>query len=191
LLGAPADSAALIATRVAAATADVRLPLDTGRAVAIVFPGFAGRAALQASVRPTYAPWMVDLLVRLRAEGFGPTASGVGRVDGRDRLVLVTNLAAGSLRAARLASIAEGAASVAPPIAELDGELLPDAEIARWQRPVPTDAPSSVRRQETNAPSDGRWLWLAALALLLIEIPLRRQRLHSRPASVEENARAA
>lgn len=191
LLGSTADSLALIATRVAAGSVAQPFPLDTSRNIAIVFPGFAERAALHASARPTYAPWMVDLPSRLLTEGFGPTGFGVARVRDRERLVLFTDVAPGSLPAAQLTAMAAGAASVAPSPRELDRDFLPDAAIASLQRPVPNDAPAPNRQAETNVPSDGRWLWLAALVLLLLEIPLRRRVTSSGSAHVEENARAA
>ena len=189
LLGGLADSVALSATRIAASSVAQPLPFDTSRRVAVVFPRYVGRAELQASARPSYAPWMVDLLMRLRAEGFDAIQSGVARVDNADRLVLFTGVAPGSLPAARLAAIVSHATSVAPPARELDPESLPQSTVGGWQRPVPVAAPIGARPRDESAPYDGRWLWLAALALLMAEIPLRRQRLIS--ASVEETARAA
>jgi hypothetical protein len=190
-LSAAADSGALAATRIAAATSAEAFPLDTSRSVAVVFPGYGGRAALKASARPTYAPWMADLLVRLRAEGFAVTPSGVARVAERERFVLFTDDMPGSLAAVRLMAIAARAMSMAPPARELDPESLPEATIASLQRPVPNVAPSGARPRDENAPSDRRWLWLAALTLLLLEVPLRRQRTVSPSTRVEETARAA
>jgi hypothetical protein len=191
LLGSLGDSAALSATRIAASTVAQPVPFDSSRRVAIVFPRYAGRAALQASAQPSYSPWMVHLLIQLRAEGVDAMQTGVARVDNADRLVLFTNLVPGSLPATRLAAIVSHAMSVAPPARELDPESLPQSTIAGWQRPVPTAAPTGARPLEDSAPFDGRWLWFAALVLLMVEIPLRRNRLVSRSATVEESARAA
>jgi len=191
IFGGLGDSAALSATRTAASTIAQPLPVDSSRRAAIVFPRYVGRTELQASARPSYAPWMVDLLMRLRAEGFDAMQTGVARVDSADRLLLFTDVAPGSLPAARLTAIVSQAMSVAPSPRELDPESLPESTIAGWQRPVPTAAPAGARPQDERAPFDGRWLWFAALVLLMVEIPLRRLRAISRLASVEEPARAA
>src|SRR6185295_5507328 len=83
LLGADSDRAAMTATRIAAATRAVPLPTDTARAVAIVFPGYAGRRALESAAQSTYAPWMVDLLKGLSARGNDISRFGVASVGGR------------------------------------------------------------------------------------------------------------
>jgi hypothetical protein len=189
LLGGETDHATLGALHEAGATAAVPLPIDTARRVALVFPGYADRRALDASIRPTDAPWMVDLLAAIEENGMRVTRSGVAGIGGRSRLVLVTDAAPGSLDAVRMAALARRATSIAPAARESEPESIPDATLAAWQRPS-ADVRSQVRPRDREGPSDARWLWIAALALLLIEQFFRRRRRESTAIEAEQ-ARAA
>ncbi len=191
LLGPETDRAVLEATRDAAWTIATPLPVDTARAIAIVFPKFAGRAELLASVAPTYAPWMVDVLSRLAADSIHVAASGVAHAAGRQRLLLFANAEPGSLEAARLTAVAKRATSVAPAASELEPETMSAAALAALERPASNEAPTRVRPLGEDTPSDGRWLWAAALALLALEIPLRRRPPAAAAATRAERARAA
>ena len=189
LLGAEGDRAALDATRIAAATIAVASRADSDRAVAIVFPGYTNRRKLDTVTQSGYEPWMADLLRRLNGHGDDVTKSVVADINGRRRLVLFTDSAPASLAAARIAAVATSAISPAAPLNELGPEVLSEREVASLQRPGRTT--TSPRSRDPNGESDARWLWAAAIVLLLIELPLRR-RVPRRAASVvEERARAA
>jgi hypothetical protein len=172
---------------------------DTTHPIAVVFPGYDGRAALLSAATPPTKPWMVDAVARLRADSLliaaaatvarlapGDSANGIvvataadakrlvvgaqGRVAGREHLLLFSAVPPGSLVSAALVSAASRVGT--PPIDELDPATLGDDEIARMQR-----APSErmARPVDRSAGvSDGRWLWLVALVLLLVEMRLRR-----------------
>ncbi len=188
LLGAEADRAAVNATRIAAATTAVPRPVDSGRAVTIVFPGYVDRRTFDSATQTAYAPWMVDLLRRVNARANDASASRVAVMGNRRQLVLFTDSAPASLASARITAMADSALSAAPSLAELEPETLSEREVASLARPA---LKSSSRSRDPNGASDGRWLWAVVLVLLLIELPLRR--MAPRPASpaVEERARAA
>jgi hypothetical protein len=189
LLGAESDRATIDALRRASTTAPVALPTDSTRRIAIVFPSYGERPALERATQPAHEKWMVDLLARIEARGISVTRSGVADVSGRSRLALFTSVAPSSLDAVRLAALARQATSVAPPMQELDPATIPNASLAAWQR-SPSDVPSQLRPLDREGPSDARWLWIGALVLLLIEQRVRRLREMAAPVA-EERARAA
>jgi len=189
LLGAEGDRAALAATRIGAATVAVPLPKDTTRAVAVVFPGYANRRALESTGNAAYAPWMVDLLRRLNARGTDLQRSAVVVSGNRRQLVLFTDAAPGSPASARIVADANLATSVAPPLPELEPETLSDAEVELLQRTTRTG--SLARSANPNGASDARWFWLSALLLLALEIPLRRRTPRTIAPVAAEPARAA
>ena len=191
LLGATEDAAALSATRNAAATIATPLPTSRSRAIAVVFPQYPDRSALQAAVQQAYAPWMLDLLATLQADSIRVTASGVANAGGRQRLIIFSDSKPGSLTSARLAAIANAAMSIAPPAAELEPETLSDATLAALQRPSLAHGSSDMDPSDGNGPSDGRWLWIGVLALMLLEVPLRRSRGAASAAEPKERVRAA
>ncbi len=168
----------------AASTVPVRLPLDTARDIAIVFPSYAQRVTLA----PVTAPWMSDLLWRARLRTLPVDSAGVADLQGHRRLVLFTSAAPGTLPAARLIAAAREAMSAAPSLAELETSVVSAAEVAGWRRAA-ADVPPSTTEND-NGPSDARWFWLAALVLMLVELRLRRT--SDSPATLtEERARAA
>jgi hypothetical protein len=133
---------------------------------------------------------MVGLLARLHARGDPIPRSAVAGSGERRQLVLFMDSAAGSAAAARIVAEANRAISVAPRVAELEPETLSEREIEGLQQ-LPR-AGGRARSADPNGQSDARWLWLAALVLLLIEIPLRRHARRSEMSSVvSERARAA
>lgn len=178
LLAGNADLAATGATRTAAATVPVRLPVAAHRPIVIVYADFADRAGLLQRVTPLRAPWMADLVARVGADATLRAAA-----DG-DSLILFTGAAPGSLASAELLARLRGALSMAPPLAELDPLVIPDSALAAWQRPPAarvTPAAGSDR-------SDGRWFWVAALLLLAMEWLLRRQMTAGSAAEVAHDA---
>jgi hypothetical protein len=118
-------------------------------------------------------------LARTR-DGRPVAAAARARVAGANRLVVTVLADAGSLASAAAIRAAGRAVAVGPPARELEPAMLTDAELADWSRPA-TAAPASagVPRGE----SDGRWLWLVVLLLLLVEGWLRRERVAARGAA--------
>jgi hypothetical protein len=191
LLGAETDRDALRAMSDAASTVALPLPMDTNRAVAIVFPSYTDRNTLHAAAREPSAPWMAELLSRLYVEALPITGAGVATVAGRERLILFTDSIAGSVATTRVAALANRALSIAPPAREMELETMSDAELTALQRPIADNVASQNRPPDANGPTDARWLWLAALVLLLVELPLRRRRAPAPATTAEERARAA
>jgi hypothetical protein len=194
LLAGETDRTAVSALRAAMAVGAVPLPIDTARSVAIVFPSFDGRRALDAGAPPILERWMVSVLARLEAESLSVRAvKGLTHTptNGTHRLILLADSAPGSIASARMAAIAQRALSVAAPTFELEPRTIPGGELAAMQRPPANDVPTQLHPTDADGPSDARWLWLAALLLLALEIPLRRRRAATPSMSTEERARAA
>jgi hypothetical protein len=203
LVGPESDRAAINATRIAAGFEAVPLPRDSGRSVRIEARVLGDSATRRLRTRrlgdsatrrlgdsARYAPWMVGLLARLHARGDPIPRSAVAGSGERRQLVLFMDSAAGSAAAARIVAEANRAISIAPRVAELEPETLSEREIEGLQQ-LPR-AGGRARSADPNGQSDARWLWLAALVLLLIEIPLRRHARRSEMSSVvSERARAA
>jgi hypothetical protein len=167
---------------------------DAAHPISVVFPGYDGRAALLSRATPPTEPWMVDAVARLRADSLviaaastvarlapGDSANGIvvaTAADGkrlvvaaqrRERLLLFASSTPGSLVSAALVSAASRIGT--PPIDELDPVTLGDDEVARMQR-APSERMS--RAADRAGLSDGRWLWIVALVLLVVEMRLRR-----------------
>ncbi len=94
---------------------------------------------------------------------------------GRERLLLFSSFETGSLASAALIAATRRALSIAPPMSEQDPSVIANDVIASWQR-TPADVRSGRDTDPANGPSDARWFWLAALALLAVESWLRRTR---------------
>lgn len=190
LLGGRDDADALAALQTAAATVAVPLPIDTTRAIAIVFARYAGRDSLVRNLEAARQPWQLELLDDVRGLGLPLAASGNAVVGGTDRFVLVTTAGPSSFDAARLLSAAHQATSSAPAPSELEPGVVSDGELRTWER-APTDVASTqFRPTDGNGPSDARWLWTIVLGLLLIEWWMRRTTTAA-TTTTEEHARAA
>ena len=96
------------------------------------------------------------------------------REDGRDRLLLFLRSDAGSLVSAATFVAVARAASPAPNVAEREPSRLDEATLAAWRRPPA--AATTTRSADDPGESDGRWLWILALALLGAESWMRRGR---------------
>ena len=209
ILSGSAERARAEAAARAAATVPAALPIDTGVATAIVEPGYARRAELLRAATAPRSPGAMALVVRVAADptlseaagratlaatidttalvvvartetGAPVVAAGQGSVNGRDHLLLFSLADAGSLSSAALISAATRARSVATPAAELEPATMSNDQLARWQR-APADVAASDAA--TSDESDGRWLWVAVLALLALETWMRRER---RPRAAAE-----
>jgi hypothetical protein len=200
LTGAAERSRAEAAQRAARAIA-VRLPLDSARPIAIVFPGYEQRAALLRSASPLRAPWMTGIVERLAADSMllaaaaGTTiarsddqglvlarsaagqpvvVAAQGQLDGRDRLLLFASIDPGSLASAALIAASTRALSLAAPATELEPAVLSDSVLASWNRNPSDNASARSDTGGSSGESDGRWLWVVALLLLGLETFLRR-----------------
>ncbi|HEY7395516.1 MAG TPA: BatA domain-containing protein [Gemmatimonadaceae bacterium] len=189
LLAATATDAASRAAR----AVGVRLPLDTTRAIAIVFPSYARRGELASRVANLDQPWMTDFVARLRSDslmiesardatssdsiglvvarnaaGRPVVTAAKGDVDGRTRLIFFSATEPTSLTSVALIAAVDRARSVATPLGELEPTTIPDQTLAAWQR-----EPSTTTTSESND-ADGRWLWIVVLALIGVETLMRR-----------------
>ena len=200
------DAARDAATRVVAVTPGPRRP------IAIVLPGYEGRAALARDARPVSEPWMGDVISALGRDpilvpaardiavgatgaessfvAVARTATGTPAVvaaresaDGSARLLLFSQAEAGSLASAALIAAAIRASSVAVPVAELDPATLSEQAIAAWRRDAATGPESATADGDL---SDARWFWLLALGLIAVEAWMRRA---PRSRAVQEVAR--
>ena len=116
----------------------------------------------------------VGKLVVARFETGKPAVVAVqGQVDGRDRLILVPPVDASSLTSAALIAATTRALSIAAPVTEMEPTTVSDDVLRSWQREPDASATSHI---STDGASDGRWLWIVALALLGLETWLRRAR---------------
>jgi hypothetical protein len=116
------------------------------------------------------APFVV--VARTRA-GRPVALAAAGEVEGRQRLLLFPRIDAGSLTSAALIGAALRAASPVVPATELEPETLGRETTSTFSRPL---AVNPGRLYENTGASDGRWLWLAAIALLAVEWRMRRSR---------------
>jgi hypothetical protein len=186
LLASARDSGLLAATRSAAATVPVRLPIDTTRMVTVVFPG--GELAAGTSLHSPSRTWMADLLVELHADSIGIQRFGEAS---NGQLVLFVSAAPGSIESARLVADVRRSSSIAPAVSELESNTLPDDTLRAWSRPPTAGEPSAQHRpMNDEGPSDARWFWIGAVILLVIEMLARRTRQTTKSAE-EARARAA
>lgn len=185
----------------------VTAPTDTATRVTVVFRGAPDRQALSLRAIPVTSQRVIELVARARRDSLlaslGSTINFAHRsidtslsrqapiaaedtAGGAHRLLVFSNDPLGSTRSAALVGALRRALSVAPSVTELDPSTIPPAVIASWQR-APSAEPTRETVDQTNGPSDGRWLWMIVLALLGVETWLRRER---RVATVRIQERA-
>lgn len=82
---------------------------------------------------------------------------------------------------ALLASIPRTNASA---FGDLEPVTVTPEELATWQRPTPATPTPGTASGQSSEDSDGRWFWLAALALLALEGWMRRTRRAAPPSEV-------
>jgi hypothetical protein len=180
VLAATADAAS--AGNAARAARAFGIPLaDPPRRVEIAFAG----AAAKPDRRPS-TPWIAAASIALADDPIVAAAGAPLAIGERDGVLTAkTTMSAASLFAPALVRAVLLAAN--PPVADPERETaaIDDATLASWRRePVtrPTAVPPDV--------SDGRWLWGAALALVIVEGIARRRRGGARSAE-ETHVRAA
>lgn len=204
ILAGAAEQRRADAARSAAATIPVALPLDSVSSIVVVTPGYEGRAGLLANTIKPKRAWMMDIVARLAADstfldaarrativsstdsantlvvartdsGRPVVLAGEHTENGREQLVLYSLADAGSLATATLLSSVARATSLARPSQWLEPSTMSDAALSGWQR-APSEENRTTKNGSETEDSDGRWLWIAALALLALETWLRRER---------------
>ena len=201
MLTGAGDQAAALAARDAAVAHAGRGPGRKDRPVALLFAGHQERDALLKEAREIDQPWMFDVfraitqdpLVNSAAlEAGRPVLENVSplatRINRETHLLLVMAVPPASLMTA--AVIRATAQAVAP--AQATGNVsLSDDQLKAWERPAGAVAPESTQFPDD---SGGRWLWLAALMLMIIErvITQRARRPQAAvPTEVRDVARVA
>jgi hypothetical protein len=171
---APADDSATVARR-AAELAGAPPTIHADRPIAVVFPGFAGDAALRAQARPIDAPWMFDVSAAVTAavNDAVPEAAGIDARADNGRLLLFSPAAADTVVSAVIVVSTLRAAAALTPAGDLTGAARSRSELQSWQREPAAVTADGAPRAATDI-SDGRWFWLLALALLAIEHLMRR-----------------
>jgi len=198
-----------------AAALEQRVPAPPpDRRVVVVLPGAPDEAATVGAATPIRQVWMADAVARIaRDAALQRTSSRVpgglegaraptfvvvaAAADGRplitaasltDRLLLVSGAAESAVVTAQL--LRATANSLAPPddLGRLEVVPIADRQLQAWARPAP---PVAVPRVEALDGDDRRWLWAAALGLLLIETRLRRARRTRTGLTAVEAARVA
>ena len=86
-----------------------------------------------------------------------------------------SRIAAGDETTALLIRATLRALAGADAFSEAEVIAIPDATLAQWQRPASDPLASEWRDVDGN---DRRWLWGAAIALLIVEQVLRRRARH-------------
>ena len=186
LLTGAADRANALAARQAAVTHGAVSAGWKDRPVALLFPGHEDRDALLKSARDIDQPWMFDLvaaivkdrIVMAAAQESGKPVADVvapiaAPITGERHLVLVMNVQPASLVSA---AIMRAVARAVAPAPATDVTATHSAEqLKAWERPPAAIAPDGSQIPEEPR---GRWLWLAALVLMVIErvIAQRAQR---------------
>jgi hypothetical protein len=189
VVGAPADTA-VITTATAAADA---LGVPEEPAAHPVVIELAGAPA-PAAPRAIDAPWMFDAIERIRTDAALQAAaqSVTAKANEASALSVVARDAAGTplvaagtrggdlvlhdstsdpLFLAALIRAADNSSRDASAIRELEPTSIAPEVLAGWQRPLPS---SGAPAPDDPTASDGRWFWLAALALFGVETWMRR-----------------
>jgi hypothetical protein len=199
LLTGAADRANALAARDAAIA---RGPVSAGRKdrpVALLFPGHEERDALLKSARDVDQPWMFDVVrtisrdrvVVAAARASGKPVAGIvaplaAPINGEQHLVLVINAQPASLVSA---AVMRAAAHAVVPVPTTDVTATHSADqLKAWERPPASIAPDG---SQTPHESRGRWLWLAALVLMVIERMIARRPRTAAHTEVSDVARVA
>lgn len=207
VLAAAEDHDAVQAS-LAAIRAVARSGGSSNRSIAVAFPRYASLNELAGQVAPLQSRWQGDLLLALRrspllestARGalvVAPCVTGGVAIAYNKRGDVVATLAgirtggahetlvfacveAGSLAATGLLAAVSTALDPVSPMRELEPTVVPDELLRTWKRPATEHAPRGV---DDTSP-DGRWFWLVAIGLLLLEEWIRRRAPSRREPSV-------
>lgn len=191
VLGASGDTTSIRAAEAAARTVPVALPVDTTRAAAIVLPGYPGADTI-GRVRPTrLSSWEAALVGQAERAGLSLGRVGHAAFQGREHFLIVPTTPAGSAATVQLIALARQATSIAPSAGALETRHVGESELSAWNRAPASAGNARFRPSDDDGPSDARWLWLVALALLVVEWQMRRRMTAAQPAEVEVHERAA
>ena len=174
-------------------------PPGASRRVAVVFPAHAARDSMIKQATRLDSAWQGDFMLSLRRNTLLKSASeyasatpacdsaGVPVVHNArgDVVASVTGTSSGSghdvlvvacvdvatVAGTALLHAAESALAPVPLWQEMEPTVVPDELLQRWERPAVEQAP----RGDDGTSTDGRWLWLLAIALLLLEEWLKRR----------------
>jgi len=212
VLAADADASLVLASM--AAVREIA-PHSSGsrRNIAVVFPGFPGRGTLAGQVAALNSVWHGDVMIALRRDpllaavadsarltpscesrgtpilhnGNGEAVATIGRSQpGSEHQILIfTCLEPGTVAGTSLLAAVVSAAEPDVPMQEREPGILPDETLRKWERPPASVGPRTV--EETSP--DGRWLWLAAIALLLLEEWVRRRAPRRQAPVLKEESR--
>jgi hypothetical protein len=149
---------------------------------------FAGASVPSPGGEPVRSPWIAAAAFALQRSdlmrGVEPVA-----VSERDGAMIVDAPFAASEFAApavvRAAVLAVRTEAIVDPQIEI--ATLPDADLARWRR---DSAPVNKSAIPVADDSDARWLWLLALALLVLESRVRRVRRQGQASSTDGEVHA-
>ena len=183
---------------IAAIRAIAPRPPGVSRRVAVVFPGHASRDSMVRQATRLDSAWQGDFMVSLRRNALlasasesadltpacefagvpvarnsrGEAVASVAAASGPAYDVLVfACVDVGTVPGTALLRAAESAIAPVAPWREMEPTVVPDEVLQRWERPAVEQAPNG---QHDTSP-DGRWLWLLAIALLLVEELLKRR----------------
>jgi hypothetical protein len=131
--------------------------------------------------RYTAAPWQP---LASAADGH-PVAAAAASPSG---LLIVSAAPASNVATPILIRSMANAIGSIPDLRSAEVTPIADAVLQRWSRPA---APVSSPRIETVDRDDRRWLWLAVVALLLLEMWVRRSRAGDTQVARAEEARVA
>jgi len=203
VLTSPRDSGAVRAM-IDAVRALVPGTPGSSRSVTIVFPGSTQATE---STGPLRSVWQGDLVLALqRNQLLGEAArdasisraceapgaviartrggQAVATVSAAEQGVVIHSCAdAGSLGGTALIAAVAGALAPGRAFEEREPDVVPDDVLRTWERPPTAFSPRG--REETSP--DGRWFWLVAIALLVLEQVVRRGRIAS-PGSTQDKA---
>lgn len=199
LLTSAADRANALAARDAAMAQGAVSAGRKDRPIALLFPGHEGRDALLKSAHDIDQPWMFDVvraitqdrIVLSAARATGKPVAGIvaplaASVNGEQHLVLVMNVPPASLISAAVMRAAARAVAPAPTTDVTATHSA--AQLKAWERPPASIAPGGSQIPDE---SRGRWLWLAALVLMVIERVMARRPRTAAHTEVGDVARVA
>ena len=194
LLTGAADRANALAVYEAAVAQGAVRAGRKDRPVAVLFPGHEGRDALLKSAHDIDEPWMFDVvraitqdrIVLAAAQEVATPVAGIvapvaAAINGERHLLLAIDAQPASLISAAIVRAA--ARAVAPAPAADTTATLSAEQLKAWER-----APASTAPDDSHIPDDsrGRWLWLAALVLMVTERVIAQRARRPRPAAHTE-----
>ncbi len=154
-------------------------PVDaTARRAAIVFRGAPDFASLRAQATPIDQPWMFAVVQPLVNDA--AIQAHITPTVANGELVVLVDDVPDSVRSASIASAMLGTLLQPLPWSEFEPDTIAADQLRAWER-QPSGSTSSV-----SGEPQGRWVWLLVLALLGVEMWMRRRVATSMPAEVRD-----